>query len=941
MAITPFKFLDSYTREDQDIFFGREKEVEELYYKILDGNLLIVYGSSGTGKTSLIQCGLSGKFQDADWMPVLIRRGADINLSIKKTLQQAAITPLKEKNTISEDIRSVYLDHFKPVYLLFDQFEELFIFGDDNEIAKFTDNLKSAMEAGLTCKFIFVIRGEYLENISVFEDKIPDFFNNRIRIERMTRKNAMRVITEPCKLFNVGVSEDFPAKMLEKLGNEKGATIELTYLQVYLDKLYKSASSINSKNPVFDEALLLEFGEIEDVLSEFLDEQIAKTKKPEDALSILKSFVSDEGTKKQMSIAEVFDFTRALGKEFTTELTEDYVHQLVDLRILKDKDDNGKYELRHDALAAKIYKQISFGEKELLEIRQFIINRFNDFKKRNALLEKADIDYILPYENKIFLNPEQREFVYNSVRESKRKRNNRRNIFISIGALLVLTLSGLSIFAFWQRNQALVDKQTALQKTKEALNEKELADKAKDMSLKASKEAMSAAQYAELQSNIANEQKKMAEEQELKAKQQTELANTEKQNALSQTELANEQKQKAQQQTELADEEKHKAEAAQFEADRLRLVSLSQNVAFKSLQIKNDPQLAALLSNEAYTLAKDNKGSVQDPQIYNALYQSLKNFSLANYPAITKVSAEVKAMNIATDNKPFAILADGSLARYNSTTNDPASRVALGGAMINTAYLGNDNKYAVTTYDNYTVRIWNTATGTGSEPLPGHTGLVRAAAFSNDGNLVATGGRDSSVIIWNNNKLQQQIKFPSRVRALAMNDNNILAGCEDGIVYEYNTGDNKMSTLVNNKPARIQCITYSSHKKFLIVSSSDGRLSILTESGQLIKTFAEGHSVDFVSADDESGLLAEATVNNLIRIYNLNDLSQRPLEINEITDAIKGLAIANDGNLLVACGNNAILGYSVRSAVIQSLLAGKITRSLTQEEWNTYIGIKK
>ena len=27
----PFKFLDSYSREDADIFFGREKETEALY----------------------------------------------------------------------------------------------------------------------------------------------------------------------------------------------------------------------------------------------------------------------------------------------------------------------------------------------------------------------------------------------------------------------------------------------------------------------------------------------------------------------------------------------------------------------------------------------------------------------------------------------------------------------------------------------------------------------------------------------------------------------------------------------------------------------------------------------------------------------------------------------------------------------------------------------
>src|SRR4029079_4533370 len=127
-----------------------------------------------------------------------------------------------------------------------------------------------------------------------FEDKIPEFFNNRIRVERMTRKNASRVITEPSKLFHIEVAEDFPAKVLDRLANEK-STVELTYLQVYLDKLYKQAITANPQHAIFNEDLLQSTGQIDDVLAEFLDEQIAKTAHPEEALAILKSFVSGEG----------------------------------------------------------------------------------------------------------------------------------------------------------------------------------------------------------------------------------------------------------------------------------------------------------------------------------------------------------------------------------------------------------------------------------------------------------------------------------------------------------------------------------------------------------------------------------------------------------------------------------------------------------------------
>ena len=47
---SPFKFLDSYTKEDKNIFFGRDQEIEELYQKVFENKTLLVYDVSGTGK---------------------------------------------------------------------------------------------------------------------------------------------------------------------------------------------------------------------------------------------------------------------------------------------------------------------------------------------------------------------------------------------------------------------------------------------------------------------------------------------------------------------------------------------------------------------------------------------------------------------------------------------------------------------------------------------------------------------------------------------------------------------------------------------------------------------------------------------------------------------------------------------------------------------------
>ncbi len=448
---SPFKFLDSFTRADREIFFGREKEIEELYARVFESNMLLVYGASGTGKTSLIQCGLANKFNESDWMPILVRRGDNMTRSLTDTIRKQAITPIKENARLKKCIESLYLDHFKPIYLLFDQFEELFIFGNKEEIDHFIDELKAVIQAGLSCKFIFIIRGEYLENLSRFEEQIPEFFQNRIRIEKMTRTAAQEAILGPCRVFNIPVEEGFAQSLLDKISPER-SEVELTYLQVFLDKLYKLAVKRNPNEIGFRNSMLQELGNISDVLADFLEEQLATIPEANKAVSVLKSFVSTEGTKRQLSLQEAGDFTRTLGQDLTDKEIEHFVNLFVNLRILRDKDEKDKYELRHDSLAAKIYEKITLTEKELLQVRQLITNRHQEFQVRGILLNQDDLNYLATYEKQLFLDESLQGFVQKSRTIIQTNRRLKRRVSL-VSLLSLMLLVGAVAFYFYQQNQ--------------------------------------------------------------------------------------------------------------------------------------------------------------------------------------------------------------------------------------------------------------------------------------------------------------------------------------------------------------------------------------------------------------------------------------------------------------------------------------------------------
>ena len=484
---SPFKFLDAYTKEDREIFFGRDREIEEMYQKVFESKILLVYGISGTGKTSLIDCGLANKFEESDWLPVTVRRAGSIVESLVRELEKAAISPINiDAGKIVKGLQSIYLDHFKPIYLIFDQFEELFIFGDREEREEFIQIIKAITDSEVKCKFIFSIREEYLASVTEFELTISDFLSNRMRIEKMTHQHAIEAIEGPCRVNGIEVQEGFSEKLLNKM-NPHGKDVELTYLQVFLDKIYKLAiqksQGPQTQNPesgtrnekqsvkgikhrvVFLHQLLDEVGDVSDLLGSFLEEQISGLDNPDTGLIVLKAFVSMQGTKKQIGLQEIGDFARTLGSPIEDKTLTELLQKFVNLRVLREKDENDRYELRHDSLATKIYEKITLVEKELLEIKDFLDNAFMNHERRGVHLSEADLKYIAPYEDKLFLNKKQNQLITESRNIIERARTRRRRTLGIAASAIILVLSVFTIWAVIERSKAT-----------RALKEKELAE---------------------------------------------------------------------------------------------------------------------------------------------------------------------------------------------------------------------------------------------------------------------------------------------------------------------------------------------------------------------------------------------------------------------------------------------------------------------------------
>src|SRR5262245_51690534 len=73
----PYKFLDYYTEQDAQLFFGRETEIDAICSQILARRSFILHGRSGVGKSSIIRAGVIPRLKEQEHLVLTIRSFTD------------------------------------------------------------------------------------------------------------------------------------------------------------------------------------------------------------------------------------------------------------------------------------------------------------------------------------------------------------------------------------------------------------------------------------------------------------------------------------------------------------------------------------------------------------------------------------------------------------------------------------------------------------------------------------------------------------------------------------------------------------------------------------------------------------------------------------------------------------------------------------------------
>ena len=294
-----------FETKEQDYFFGRNRDIEDLYNLIQLEKLCVLFGKSGYGKSSLLNAGIIPLFlkehTESKFHPLVVRLGSPLKgqeilpvESVRRRLNESF--PGLSQNQFLDDLipEPTLWKSFKQCQtagepqrfvLIFDQFEEFFYFPSDarqqfkqqlaellyqaspQAVREQADQLTRAnrhlLATPLEIKVVFTIREDRLSYLDSLKDVLPAILHKRYELKALSREQAKEAIVKPAALQGKFTSVPFRYDdsaldtILQELSRSQGQTtphIEAFLLQILCQYLEMQVITRNTPDLVIKPA---------------------------------------------------------------------------------------------------------------------------------------------------------------------------------------------------------------------------------------------------------------------------------------------------------------------------------------------------------------------------------------------------------------------------------------------------------------------------------------------------------------------------------------------------------------------------------------------------------------------------------------------------------------------------------------------------------------
>jgi WD40 repeat protein/energy-coupling factor transporter ATP-binding protein EcfA2 len=1008
LIANPFPGLRPFSIDESHLFFGREGQSDEVLLKLSENKFVAVIGASGSGKSSFMYCGvipiLYGGFlteAGSNWEVLPFRPGgapidnlADVLLTQdpdflqadeeEKLIRKRIIATLLRSSSagLIEAVGQTLNTQNKNILLLVDQFEELFRFkkteeGTANESLAFVNLLLEAIKAeGSHIYVALTMRSDFIGECAQFPDLTKKINDSHYLIPQMTREQKRGAVEGPVAVGGGTITARLVQQLLNDLGDNPD---QLPILQHALMRTWDYWRQHKEGDEPLDLPHYDAIGRMEEALSQHANEAYDELN-PEDKLIAERLFKTI--TEKGGDIQGIRRPTRLGAIAAICQVEEDrvirviekfrepgrsllmppagvplYSHTVVDIsheslmriwvRLKNWVDQEGAAVQMYLRLsdAAALYQQGKSGLWRPPDL-QLAINWADEHKpslewaqRYNPAFERT---MVFLETSKTAYDTEQR------IKEmlQRRKLRNTRIVALVMTVAAVISLF-LLVFAVIQKQKA--DEQTliALEQRKRAeANEKEANDQ-RLIALESEKKAIAAAEEAERQKLIAEDQRSQAEKSAAEAIRQKSIALQNEAEANKQKNIAIQEKARAEENEKIAKEQTLKAEENERKAYKLRLLSISQSMAVKSLQVVDTARKAAV-AMQSYVFNRDNGGPQHNHDVYDALYYALKSLKGEEYNKLEGHKDAVRAIVHSNDgNYLYTAGSDGLVYRWraNSTSGSDRQLVADTRAINRAIALSSDGKWLAVASALPYILVVDQQNSANQIRLPVAAGMVSSMTFLAGGSQLVTAGADSTVRLWNIPSTEPTIigTANDRINSIAASfDGQLIATVNDNgrVMLLDKKQDYAVTTLIESAGRKIYALAFARNKPLLVVGSGMGTVKLWNyKEKRVIKTFL-GHRarVNQAAFSPDDNLLATGSLDNTIRLWNLNNFNDQSIDLKDHNSWVWSLSFSQDSKRLVAgCVDNLIRIWPTTIDDMAAQMCGLMSRNMSDQEWEQFV----
>lgn len=269
----PFPGLRPFREDEEHLFFGRENQIDAMVNKLASTRFLAVVGTSGSGKSSLVNCGLQpalhgGLMASAGtaWRMAQFRPGGNplqmLAGALAKdgvlfrnyetrglTLTQIIDTTLRMSKLGLVDIyEQAQLDKDVNLLVVVDQFEELFryrqlrsgqqenVYSSSEETTAFVNLLLEArQQADYPIYVVLTMRSDFLGDCAQFPGLAEAINAGQYLVPRMTREERRAAISGPIGVSGAEISPVLLTRLINDVGDNPD---QLSILQHALNRTW-------------------------------------------------------------------------------------------------------------------------------------------------------------------------------------------------------------------------------------------------------------------------------------------------------------------------------------------------------------------------------------------------------------------------------------------------------------------------------------------------------------------------------------------------------------------------------------------------------------------------------------------------------------------------------------------------------------------------------